>query len=140
MITKICIKCDLDKNLSEYHKHKSLLYGFNNVCKDCRKIISKERYKTISKEYSIYHRAKNRAVKKNLEFNIEISDIIIPEECPILKKVMDIPSIDRIDPNKGYIKGNIQIISNRANMLKNNATLEEISLIYDYFKSIEIVK
>ena len=39
------------------------------------------------------------------------------------------PSLDRIDSSKGYIVGNISVISLRANMLKNNATLNELKMI-----------
>ena len=41
----------------------------------------------------------------------------------------DSPSLDRINPNLGYIKGNVWVISYRANMIKNNATLEELELL-----------
>ena len=73
--------------------------------------------------------AKNRI--KKLPFNIEITDIIIPEICPVLGIKIEInegkykdnsPSLDRINNSLGYIKGNISIISWRANKLKNDGT------------------
>lgn len=85
--------------------------------------------------HSMWKSAKNRAAKKGLEFNIEESDIIIPAICPLLnipimfgtrKDYNSSPSIDRIDNTKGYIKGNIWIISKKANTMKNSATLEEL--------------
>lgn len=41
----------------------------------------------------------------------------------------DSPSIDRIIPELGYTKGNIRVISNRANLLKSNATIEELQKV-----------
>jgi hypothetical protein len=89
-----------------------------------------------SPEYVIWYRAKENAKRANREFDLEVSDIIIPEYCPYLgiELTTDINnrtqpnyySIDRIDSNKGYVKGNVQIISCFANTIKNNATIEQL--------------
>ena len=88
----------------------------------------------------MHYQAKKRAKEKGLEFNIEISDIILQDTCPVLnipmirtgKRHDGSPSLDRIDNSKGYIKGNIAVISWRANALKKDATLEEMKLIIKY--------
>lgn len=83
-------------------------------------------------------RAKNRAKKFKLPFNITLEDIIIPEICPLLnikifrgvrKLCSNSPSLDRKIPNLGYVKGNIWVISHKANAIKNDATLQELKLI-----------
>ena len=71
---------------------------------------------------------KSKSKKYNIPFNLTIEDIVIPERCPktgiylhVHKergKFMDTPSIDRINPNLGYIKGNIQIVSYWYNVAK----------------------
>lgn len=85
--------------------------------------------------------AKERAKKKNLDFNIELSDIFIPDFCPILgielfkgnnKVRKNSPSLDRIDPTMGYVKGNVQVISNLANTMKSNASKEELLAFSNY--------
>jgi len=85
-------------------------------------------------------RAKFRSKKANAtrlgyEFNINFGDIDFPTHCPIFGIELDYftehswqdnsPSFDRINPNLGYIKGNVAIISMRANRIKNNGTAEE---------------
>ena len=77
----------------------------------------------------MYRAAKARAKEKGRDFNIELSDIVIPTLCPVLGIPMDRPSLDRIDGTKGYVKGNVRVISHRANMLKNDATIEELELV-----------
>ena len=85
------------------------------------------------------NRTKIRALKKGLEFNLIEEDIIIPKYCRLLEIPLIIgtkgeyensPSIDRIDNSKGYIKDNIQIISKKANSMKNSATYEELLTFY----------
>ena len=85
--------------------------------------------------------AKYRAKKNNIPFDITPEDVIIPEVCPILGIKLEAgigcqtdssPSIDRINPNLGYIKGNIQVICYRANRIKNDASLDELKKIVDY--------
>ena len=80
---------------------------------------------------------KSGAKRKNLEHFITIDDIHIPEKCPLLGinfsnsyeyNVHDkyTYSIDRIDNTKGYIPGNIAVITRLANTMKNSATNVEL--------------
>lgn len=84
----------------------------------------------------IYRNIRKRAKKRGLEFNIEYADLVVPEVCPIFgvpfvyKATMDnydfAPSVDRIDSSKGYVKGNVQVISRLANCMKWTATPEQL--------------
>ncbi len=99
----------------------------------------------------IWVRAKQRAGKKGHEFSVSISDIpAIPEVCPVfpwIKLVLptgkgrgfrpDAPSIDRKDSSKGYVPGNIRIISWRANGLKSNATERELEALVEDYKRLK---
>jgi len=85
--------------------------------------------------------SKHRAKKFGLLFSITKKDIIIPKSCPVFsiqlhvhtgKKQDDSPSLDKIDPSKGYVPNNICVISNKANRLKNKMTLEEIKALARY--------
>jgi hypothetical protein len=113
--------------------------GINTVCKECRKDVSKKNWSNKSYVQKIYDRAKTRATRKGREFNIEIEDIVIPEICPVfgvplVEETEYAPSIDRVDSSKGYVKGNIQIISRRANLLKNNASINELEMVIEFLK------
>lgn len=131
---KKCYRCEQIKELSEFHNDKKFKDGKATTCKQCRKVDAKKTYEKTTVEYRIYHRAMHRAKVKGLPFNLELEDIVIPEYCPIFRTKMDTPSIDQIKPAKGYTKDNIQIVSNRANVLKNNATIEELELILQHLK------
>lgn len=82
--------------------------------------------------------AKQRSKKRNVEFSITKEDVIVPEFCPILGIKLKMNngsgaggkdnsySLDRIDQSKGYIKGNVQVISHKANSMKFTASPEEL--------------
>lgn len=123
------MKCEVMKPFAAFHKHTKCKGGYNSVCKECRQPLSQSNYKQTAKELRLYNAAKSRAAIKGREFNIELSDIQIPDVCPVFNTSMESPSIDRIDSSKGYVKGNIRVISKRANQLKSNATVEELTLV-----------
>jgi hypothetical protein len=91
--------------------------------------------------------ARRRAQIDGRLFSITIEDLLpLPEYCPVLgillnyngtKKrgfVNDCPSIDRFNPAKGYVPGNVRIISWRANRIKSDASIEELEAILRYLK------
>lgn len=89
--------------------------------------------------------ASRRAKNKGLAFDIDRDYIrsIFTSHCPIFgtplewstdrnngyRALPNSPSLDRIDPLKGYVKGNVWIISYRANTIKNDASHEELKLV-----------
>ena len=92
--------------------------------------------------------AKKRAFKKNLDFNIDVEYLIkklieTNYMCPYLgvkfeKRNSDyVLSIDRIDPTKGYVKGNIEITSRLANTMKNKATNSQLMIFAENILKIK---
>lgn len=61
METKICKKCGEEKKMTEYHKRKRNSDGYNNICKDCRKIETKDYYDNNKKNILI----KTKIYRKN---------------------------------------------------------------------------
>lgn len=139
-----CKSCRKEYDLKRYEENKdSVLLNrkeYYEKTKNIPEVVArkkkfKDKYYAEKYEVFILNRCRSRARRSNLEFDIELSDIVIPEVCPVLgiplirgkdKASINSPSVDRIDPKCGYNKGNIQIISNLANMMKNNATPEQL--------------
>lgn len=89
--------------------------------------------------------ARKSAAKRGLAFTISEDDIQIPRECPIFGTPFTAPlggsrntgpSIDRIDSSRGYVPGNVHVISFRANRIKNDATSAELRAIADYLDGL----
>lgn len=104
-------------------------------------------YRTLNPEKHMWSRSKYRAKKQGKEFSISVSDIVIPTLCPILKIPIflqvgsghydNAPSLDRIDNSKGYVKGNVAVISEKANRLKSYGSLEDFENIIKYIKRLD---
>jgi len=161
-ILRKCYQCKCLKPLKDFNKCKNKYLGVSNECRECNRIRMKEyrksdkfkqsnsqvnrklysiQYSKTHKEYEMWRTSKSRAKRDNREFNIEVSDIIIPDICPVLGLFIskeakgrqdNSPSLDRIDNSKGYVKGNICVISWKANNIKNVGTAEEHRKIAEY--------
>lgn len=91
--------------------------------------------------------ARGRAGREGLPFDLEAEDINFPDVCPVLGiplffsedrvRTDNTPSIDKLKPGLGYVKGNVYVISWRANRLKGNATLDELERLVSYIKEKE---
>lgn len=113
------------------------------VTSQCKACI-KSRLNKISTEKYLWNLAKARAKKNNIDFNIEIDDVVVPQFCPIFglelkrneKSILpNSVTLDRIDNTKGYVKGNVQVISYLANTMKNQATVEQLIRFADWINS-----
>jgi hypothetical protein len=116
-----------------------------SYCRECGNANSREHYAENKEKAKEYKKArqdketlssiKKRAKQKGLDFDLEVEDIL-GTSCPIFGVELKrgsrqgpsdfAPSVDRIDNSKGYVKGNVQVLSNLANKMKANATPEQL--------------
>jgi hypothetical protein len=83
----------------------------------------------------LVYSARQRAKKSGIPFSIRESDFEIPKTCPLRhlpfkvgrsQHTDDSPTLDRKDPRLGYVKGNVWVISHKANRLKGSFTPNEL--------------
>lgn len=95
-------------------------------------------YQTMRDKFT---RKKANATRNGIEFTVEFGELNFPTHCPILGLELDYfadgrsehsVSFDRVDPNKGYISGNVVIVSWRANRIKNDGSAEEHQKIANF--------
>jgi hypothetical protein len=103
------------------------------------------RYASLTDAERLWESARKRAVSKGLPFTIAKSDIVIPAACPVLGVALErgkgipqasSPSLDRIDNSKGYVPGKVQVVSNRANSIKRDATLAELEALVAHLRRL----
>ena len=105
---------------------------------------------TRPKEISaLYHQLKASAARRGIDFDLNILDLYdltFPISCPALGIPLQFNrgaaadnsySIDSINSQRGYTANNIVVVSNRVNRIKNNASLEELRRIVEYYTDLE---
>ena len=174
---KLCAKCTMPKDLSEFHKEKKGNHGVGHWCKECaakerRKWDEKNRdyaneraqkYRKGAKNISyekefrkvyvntfdgvitrLLSASKRRAKLKNLAFDLD-REWIIKKVKPMICEATGLPlsleidnryqhspfkpSIDKIDPKKGYIKDNCQIVAVIYNKAKADSPALDVLLM-----------
>src|ERR1035437_5610489 len=99
---------------------KETLYK-DGSCKVCVKMMCHRWHEAHARTESLMCRnAKRRAEKQGVPFSITPEDIVVPKVCPVLgiklhrakgKGPQDYsPSLDRLKPKSGYVRGNITVI------------------------------
>jgi hypothetical protein len=123
-------------------REKRKIYRAKKEVLERRNIHSKEWNKKNLESVLCTH-ARKRAKELNIPCTISKEDVVIPETCPALgiplfygdgKMTDNSPSLDRLEPSIGYVKGNVEVISVKANRIKNNASLEEIEKVFKWLK------
>ena len=92
-------------------------------------------------ESQLLRSARQRAKQKNMECNITQNDIHIPKICPVfkvpfVKGTEYAPSLDRIDNTKGYTPENIVVVSRKANVMKNNGSVQDLKMLVEYYSKL----
>lgn len=146
LVDKVCTKCGGVFPSSEFHKTSALKGGRQNHCRSCETKRKKDYFTdpTARNKRSL-SMIKSRAAREGVPFGLTIDDMIIPDVCPVLGIPIlldpnhrdNYPSVDRIIPVLGYVPGNIVIVSYRANRIKNDATIDELTKVASFYNAIE---
>lgn len=130
--TKFCPGCNRELPLVEFRE------GYNRKCNNCHR-INMNQY-SIDPRIRMWRSSKANASLKGREHTIRYDQIKLPKKCVYLGVLLDyahpddregyinpnMATLDRVDSSKGYIPGNVQVISHLANRMKNNATVDEL--------------
>lgn len=111
-----------------------------------KRIEDHRRYSKLHPNRTHFTRARARAEKKGIVFTLKFSDVVWPEFCPVLGLRLErnsgggpsdnSPTFDRIDSARGYVAGNVIVVSNKANRIKSNASVDEISRVVDFYRRL----
>jgi hypothetical protein len=157
--THICSQCTAERAKDwrkQNPKHRQAYHlKWNSENKDKvkqhnKKQQPKSRVRAYNKRHEnvlryLVYQAKARAKKIDVPFNITPNDIVMPTHCPVLGIKFEIgvgrqidasATLDRIIPSKGYVRGNVQVISAKANRMKNDASLEDINKLVVFMKRV----
>lgn len=124
--------------------------GKRAVCKKCSRNNKAKEIRDRDWKFNaikvLLQNAKARAKRSNMEFTLTRDDVKIPDTCPVFGVTLfregrttwvNAPSIDRIDNTKGYTPDNIVVVSRRANILKKDATIDELIKLAEFYSKLK---
>lgn len=143
--SRACIECTRLHDKKKYEEVKS-----SGKFQERLKRQTENRYKNYP-AYSFMN-IKRRAKDYGVECSITASDLNYPKNCECCGSEMEIgtkpngyptknsPSVDRIDPSKGYTQENIGFLCYRCNVLKKDGSIEEFEKIISYMRNKHSMK
>lgn len=149
---KVCAKCKDTLPMSSFSSRGASKDGLRGECKTCASANTRRLQQERREYFAEYQKsspkaqqtqmvatAKARAKRQGVPFNLTKKDLEWPTHCPVLGIELiyrgddnagglqaGSPTIDKIIPSEGYVKGNVMIMSHLANRMKNNATPEQL--------------
>jgi hypothetical protein len=151
---KICSFCKKKLSIEKFRAvSRKNWRGQYPQCKICESSLMKIKYKQNPIPQMLSN-AKIRAKQKGVDFNLTSQYLkkIFPKDnkCPITGLNFEFgytnkekinknnsPSLDRIIPSKGYVIGNVMIISDLMNRMKQDSTYEDIEKLYNFYKKMK---
>lgn len=130
----------------ESGRSRSLAWYYKN--KDKARERNRALYETSPAVWRLSN-FRNKAKKLGLPFDLTVEDMEVPSHCPVLGIPLvryagkatgptpDSPSLDRIIPEKGYVKSNVIMVSMLANAIKQNATPDQIRKVADFYERLQ---
>ena len=134
-------RLEYDRAYNKTHtKERAAYFRKYNAARRVQRVEYVRTWRLKNPASAVLISAKQRAKRLKLPFSLAITDITVPEFCPVLgirlqhseisgRAWAASPSLDRKIPSLGYVPGNVAVISWRANIIKGDATPEELRAV-----------
>lgn len=150
MESKTCHSCGETKPRSEFNKHtkNTANHGLSYRCRACQAVVNRERRLARPFENAVAQ-ARYRAKRADVPFDLteDYLEDIWTGYCPVFgtrfklpgsaARTPQTPSLDRLVPDRGYVRGNVVWISDLANRIKQEATSDEIQTVATWLRQTE---
>lgn len=153
--SRTCTKCGETKPLAAFSSHPTGRYGLTSRCRPCirdydalptrlaaKRVRDRARRKTaVGRADALLRDGKRRAAKKGIPFSLNCADIAatiaagvcqatgLPFDLTTKGRNPSTPSLDRIDPTKGYTPDNVQVVIWQFNAAKQEFSLPDLLVL-----------
>lgn len=144
-------ECLCDCGVTTVVNRNNLRQGVTRSCGCLQRELAAELFTTHgmsdSTEAKLLWASVGRARKRRVPHTITLDDIRIPDVCPALgtplavgvgQRTPDSPTLDRLRPDRGYVPGNVLVISHRANLIKNSATSAQVRAVGEWMRAHDL--